>query len=142
MFLHSPMCIWCLTLAINEMTAVNEITAKTDHVLFTCNWFMGLRKKSSHVHPLAANLFRKFQQILATAMEPISRKGSVLELVKTFQVSSTRKINEISHSFSIRGSGEVLPLINDLIICKCISYKCVSKGAVVQHSYIMWQSGV
>ena len=26
---------------------------------------------------------------------------------------------------------------DDMMICKCISYKYVRKGAVVQHSYIM-----
>ena len=36
---------------------------------------------SSLVHALAEEMLRKYQQILATAMEPISRKGSFLQLV-------------------------------------------------------------
>ena len=46
MFLHSLMCmsVWCV--AIHEMPAINEITAKIDHVLFTCNCFFGLRKRT------------------------------------------------------------------------------------------------
>ena len=28
-----------------------------------------------------------------------------------------------------------------MIICKCISHKCVKKATVVQHSCIMWQRG-
>ena len=36
--------VWCLTLAIHEMTAINEITAKMDHVPFTCNWLIVLQK--------------------------------------------------------------------------------------------------
>ena len=31
-------------------------------------------------------------------------------------------------------------MINDLMICKCINYKFVRESAVVQYSYIMWQS--
>ena len=31
-------------LAIHEMTAINEITAKMDHVPLTCNWFIVLQK--------------------------------------------------------------------------------------------------
>ena len=42
--------------------------------------------------------------------------------------------------FPFMGSGEIFPLINDLMICKCITYKCVNNDAVVQHSH-MRQSG-
>ena len=46
MFLHSLMCmsVWCV--AIHEMPAINEITAKIDHVLFTCSCFFGLRRRT------------------------------------------------------------------------------------------------
>ena len=76
--------VWCLTLAIHEMTAINEITAKMDHVPFTCNWFIVLRKWAHRCMLLQKRCFEnisKFQQMLATAMESISRKGSFLKLV-------------------------------------------------------------
>ena len=46
MFLHSLMCmtVWCVV--IHEMPTMNEITAKIDHVLFTCNCFFGLWKRA------------------------------------------------------------------------------------------------
>ena len=52
-----------------------------------------------------------------------------------------RGSNQTENSFSIRGSGEIFPSINDLIFRKYLSYKFLRKGAVVQSSYIMWQSG-
>ena len=75
--------VWCLTLAIHEMTAINEITAKMDHVPFTCNWFIVLRKWAQRCMRffLQKLLLRKYQQILATAMKSISRKGSFLKVV-------------------------------------------------------------
>ena len=45
------------------------------------------------------------------------------------------------NSFSIYGSGEIFPLINDLMIYKYLSYKCIRKGVIVQCSYIMLQNG-
>ena len=74
---------WCLTLAIHEMTAINEITTKMDHVPFTCNWFNVLRKWAQRCMRffLQKLLLRKYQQILATAMKSISRKGSFLKVV-------------------------------------------------------------
>ena len=46
MFLHCLMCmsVWCVT--IHEMPAINGITAKIDRVLFMCNCFLGLRKRT------------------------------------------------------------------------------------------------
>ena len=83
----SDLHVWCLTLAIHEMTAINEITAKMDHVPFTCNWFIVLRKWAHRCMLLQKRCFEnisKFQQILATAIESISRKGSFLKLVNVF----------------------------------------------------------
>ena len=57
--------VWCLTLTIHEMTAINEITAKIDHVPFTCNWFIVLRKWAHGCYALAEKMFRKYQQISA-----------------------------------------------------------------------------
>ena len=53
----------CLALAIQEMTIINEITAKVDHVRFTCNWFIVLRKWPHGCYALAEKMFRKYQQI-------------------------------------------------------------------------------
>ena len=166
------------------------------------------------MHALAEKLFRKFQQVSATATESTSRKGSFQQLVNVlwkrtlphlfFYIATlisltspwkylffstcvffhnhsritelegkgegisltphyhfhplhrhwdiSRAItaetsplhtgsNRSGNSFSIHGSWEIFPLINDLMICKCISCKCVKKGAVLQYSYIMWKSG-
>ena len=79
--------VWCLTLAIHEMTAINEVTAKIDHVPFTCNWFIVLRKWAHRYMLLRKRCFEnisKFQQILATAMGSISRKWTFLKLVNVF----------------------------------------------------------
>ena len=55
MFLHSLMCIsdslWCPSLTIREMTTINEITAKIDHVLFTWIAFSGCEKWLTHACP-------------------------------------------------------------------------------------------
>ena len=85
----SDLHVWCLTftLAIHEMTAINEITAKIDHAPFTCNWLIALRKWVHRCMLLQKRCFEnisKFQQMLATAMKSISRKGSFLKLVNAF----------------------------------------------------------
>ena len=83
----SDLHVWCLTLAIHEMTDINEITAKIDHVPFTCNWFIVLRKWVDRCMLMQKRYFEnisKFQQILATAMESISKKGSSLKQVNVF----------------------------------------------------------
>ena len=83
----SDLHVWCLILAILEMTTVNQITAKIDHVPFMCNWFIVLRKWAHRCMLLQKRCFEnisKFQQILATAIESISRKGSFLKLVNVF----------------------------------------------------------
>ena len=67
MFLHSLMCmsdVWCVT--IHKMTAINKITAKIDHVLFTCNWCFGLRKRAHMCMLLQKSCpenFSKFQRL-------------------------------------------------------------------------------
>ena len=69
------------------MTALNEISAKIDHVPLTCNSLIVLRKWSRRCMLLRKRCFkniRKFLEILATAMEPISRKGSFVKLVNVF----------------------------------------------------------
>ena len=58
-----------------------------DHVLFTCNWFIVLRKWAHMGMLLQKSCFEnisKFHQLLATAMESISRKRSFLQLVNAF----------------------------------------------------------
>ena len=69
------------------MTAINEITTKIDHAPFLCNWFIVLQKWAHRYMFLQKKCFEnisKFQQILATAMESISRKGSFLKLPDMF----------------------------------------------------------
>ena len=137
--------VWCLTLGIHEMSAINEITAKIDHIPFTCNWFIVLRKWAHRCMLLQKRYFEnitKFQQILATAMESISRKGSFLKLVNvlwkrtlpqlffyiaTLISSKLWKCPVHGNSFSIYCSGEIFLFL----------WLFLMKGAVVQHSYIM-----
>ena len=44
-------------------------------------------------------------------------------------------------AFPFMGRERFFALIIDFTIFKYISHKCVKNGAVVQHSYIMWQGG-
>ena len=69
------------------MTAINEITTKIDHAPFPCNWFIVLQKWAHRCMLLQKKCvgnISKFQQILATAIESISRKGSFLKLPNMF----------------------------------------------------------
>ena len=69
------------------MTAINEITTKIDHAPFPCNWFIKLQKWAHRCMLLQKKCVEnisKFQQILATAIESISRKGSFLKLPNMF----------------------------------------------------------
>ena len=123
----SDLHVWCLTLATHGVTAINEITAKIDHVPFTCNWFIVLRKWAHRCMLLQKRCFEnisKFQQMLATAMESISRKGSFLKLVNvlwkrtlpqfcfynaTLISSKLWTFLVYGYSFSIHCSGEIFP---------------------------------
>ena len=145
----SDLHFWCLILAIHEMTAINEIgneiTAKMDHVPFTCNWFI-LLQKWAHRCMLFQKRYseniNKFQQILATAMKSISRNGSFLKVVNvlwkrtlpqlffyiaTLISSKLWKCPVHGNSFSIYCSEEIFLFL----------WLFLMKGAVVQHSYIM-----
>ena len=141
----TPFRALALTLAIHEMTPINEITAKMDHVPFTCNWFIVLRKWAHRCMLLqkrCSENISKFQQILATAMKSISRKGSFLKVVNvlwkrtlpqlffyiaTLISSKLWKCPVHGNSFSIYCSGEIFLFL----------WIFLMKGAVVQHSYIM-----
>ena len=84
----SDLHVWYLTLAIHEMTALIEITAKIYHLVLTCNSLIVLRKWAQRCMLLQRRCFeniRKFLEILATAMESISREGSFLKLVMSFE---------------------------------------------------------
>ena len=118
---------WNSPLAIHETAAINEITVKIDHVLFTCNWFIVLRKWAHRCILLQKRCFEyviKFQKILATAIEFISRKESFLKLVNvvwkrtmpqlffyiaTLISSKLWKFSVHGKSFSIHWSGEIFP---------------------------------
>ena len=128
-----------------KMKWPNEITAKIDHVPFTCNCFIVLQKWAHNCILFQKRFFEnisKFQQILATAMEPIFRKGSFLKLVNVFWKrtlpqlffyiatlisSKLWKCPVHGNSFSIYCSGEIFLFL----------WLFLMKGAVVQHSYIM-----
>ena len=110
------------------MTAINEITAKMDHIPFTWNWFIVLRKWAHRCMFLQKRCSesenRKFQKILATAMKSISRKGSFLNVVNvpckrtlpqlffyiaTLISSKLWKCPVHGNSFSIYCSEEIFP---------------------------------
>ena len=123
----SDLHVWWLALGIHEMTAINEITAKMDHVPFTCNWLIVLRKWAHRCMLLQKRCFEKistFQQILATEMKSISGKVSFLKLVNVFWArtlpqmffyiatlisSKLWKCSVHGNSFSIYCSGEIFP---------------------------------
>ena len=136
---------WHWLLAIHEMTAINEITAKLDQVPFTYNRFIVLRKWAHRrmlLQKRCSENVSKFQQILATALKSISRKGSFLKVVNvlwkrtqpqlffyiaTLINSKLWKCPVHGNSFSIYCSGEIFLFL----------WLFLMKGAVVQHSYIM-----
>ena len=141
-FTLSDLHVWCLTLAIHKMTAINEITVKMDHVSCTCNWFIALWKWAHRCMLLqkrCSKNIRKFQKILATAMKFISRKGSFLKVVNVpwkrtlpqlfFYIATLislklRKRPVHGISFSINCSGEIYLFL----------WLFLMMGAVVQHS--------
>ena len=122
-----------------------QLLVQIKHVLFTCNWFIVLRKWAHTCMLLQKSCFEnisKFQQILTTAMESISRKGSFLQLlnvlwkrtlpqlffyIATLISSKLWKCPVHGNSFSIYCSGEIFLFL----------WLYLMKGAVVQHSYIM-----
>ena len=96
-----------------KMKWPNEITAKIDHVPFTCNCFIVLQKWAHKCKLFQKRFFEnisKFQQILATAMEPIFRKGSFLKLVNVFWKRTLPQLFfyiATENSQSIHWSGEI-----------------------------------
>ena len=149
----SDLHVWCLALAIHEMTAINEITAKMDHVPFTCNWLIVLRKWAHRCMLLQKRCFEnlsKSQQILATAIESISRKGSFLKLVNVFW---KRTLPQFFFYIATLISSNLRKFPVDSLIRRDFSFSAfpfidqerfflflwlfLMKGAVVQHSYIM-----
>ena len=135
----SDLHVWCLTLAIHEMTAINEITAKTDHVSFTCNWFVVLRKWAHR----CMFLQKRCSKNISNCDESISRKGSFLKVV--MNVLSKRTLPQlffyiatlIIQNFQNVQSIEIVFLftLQDQIFL--FLWLFLMTGAVVQHSYIM-----
>ena len=141
-------CAW--QLAIHETTAIhmNEITAKMNHVPFTCNWFIVLQKWAHRrmlLQKKCSENISKFQQILATAKKSIPRKGSFLKVANVlwkrtlsqlfFYIavlisSKLWKCPVHGYSFSIYCSEEIFFFF----------WLFLMMGAVVQHSYIMQES--
>ena len=78
----SGLYVRCLASAIHEMTTINKTTAKLDHVPFTCNWFMKLRKWA-HRCMLLQKIFSKISANFSNC-ESISKKGLFLKLVNVF----------------------------------------------------------
>ena len=116
----------------------------------------GVAKKSSHLllQESCFENFNKFtknkcdgvyfqKRFISTSGKCTLKKNSATAFLYrdinhflTLKISSPWKMNVISQIYSIHGSEEIFPLIDDLIICKCIiSNKCVSKVAVVEHIY-------
>ena len=149
----SDLHVWCLTLAIHEMTAINEIIAKIDLVPFMCNRFIVLRKWAHRRMLLQKQCFEnisKFQQILATAMESISRKGSFLKLVNVFwkrtlpqlffyiaTLISSKLWKFPVYSLIRRDSSFLAFAFIDQERFFLFLWLFLMKGEVVQHSYIM-----
>ena len=112
---------------------INQFNQSMEISFFSCVFFhnhsriTGLQGKGEgisltpqyHFHPL--HRYLDISRAITAESSPLHRGGS----------------NRTGSSFSIHGSGETFPLINDVIICKYISYKCLRKGAVVLYRYIM-----
>ena len=132
--------VWCLTLTIHEMTAINEITAKIDHVPFTYNWFIVLRKWAHRRMLLQKRCFVNisiFQKILASATESISRKGSTLKPVNVFW---KRTLPQFFFLYCDINQFKTLKMPSSLIDQErffLFLWLFLMKGAAVQHSYIM-----
>ena len=62
---------------IHEMTAINEITAKMNHVSFTCNCLSCCENELTD----ACSCRKDVPKISATAMKSISRKVLFLKVV-------------------------------------------------------------
>ena len=142
----SDLHVWCLTMAIHEMTAINEITAKMDHVPFTCNWFIVLRKWAHSRCMLLQKRYSenisKFPQILATAMKSISRKESFLKVVNVLWKRNSATIVFLYYDINLWKLWKCLVHGNSFsIYCSGVSFLFLwfflIKGAVVQHSCIM-----
>ena len=107
--------VWCVT--IYEMAAINEITVKINHVLFTCNFFFRLRKRAHTCMLFQKSGFEnfcKFQQLrwslfaksdISTTVEWALKKNSAkivflycgINQFKTLNTSSIWK--ELFHSW-------------------------------------------
>ena len=149
----SDLHVWCLTLAIHKMTAINQITAKMDHVPSTCNWFIVLRKWAHRRMLLQKRCFVNisiFQKILASATESISRKGSTLKPVNVFwkrtlpqfffciaTLISSKLWKCPVHSLIRRDFSFSTFLFIDQERFFLFLWLFLMKGAAVQHSYIM-----
>ena len=103
------MSVWCV--AIHKMPTINEITAKMDYVLFTCNCFFGLRKRAQHacscrkaVSKISANLsncdevyFKK--RIISTTGEWALKKNSTTFVFLYCDINQFNQSMEISFFF-------------------------------------------
>ena len=112
---------------INQCNRSNEISFFSTCVFFhNHSWIKGPQEKGEGISLTPHYLFHLLHRHLIIS-RAITAENSPLR----------RGSNRTENSFSIHGSGEIFPLINDLMICKYRSYKCLRKGAVVQYSYIM-----
>ena len=97
---------------IHEMPAINEITAKIYHVLFTCNCFFGLRKRTQcacscrkAVSKISANFsncdgvyFQKM--VISTTGECALKKNSTTFVFLHCNINQLNQSMEISFFFS------------------------------------------
>ena len=127
----SGLYVRCLASAIHEMTTINKTTAKLDHVPFTCNWFMKLRKWA-HRCMLLQKIFSKIsanfsncdgvyfqKRIISETGECLLKKNSAtifflhcdINQFKTLKISSPFIDQErfLIFRFSIHWSGEIFP---------------------------------
>ena len=137
------------------MTAINERTTKVDHAPFPCNWFIVLQKWAHRCMLLQKRCFEnisKFQQILATAMESISRRGSFLKLPNMFwkitlpqlffyiETLISSKLWTFRVHWLIRRDfsfSTFLSIDQERFFLFFSFWLFLMKGAVVQHSYTM-----
>ena len=145
----------CLMPAIHEMTAINQMAKWNNRSIITFHSrVIGLscceNDLTGACPSIKQKMFRKYRQILATAMESISRKGSFLKLVNKFWKGT---LPQLFFYIAILISSKFWKFPVHSLIRRDFSFSAfpfidqerfflflwlfLMKGAVVQHSYIM-----
>ena len=81
-------------MAIHKMTTINKITAKIDHVLFTCNCCFGLRKRAHMCMLLQKSCLENFSKFQRLRWSLFSEKDHFYNWWMSFE-------KELSHNWCV-----------------------------------------